>query len=92
MQLSYSRKHLYLVELKYPWQQFLMDAFLALPESLPAKINIAERAIAARFLERNEPDVDERLALDDALRALRVLMGETPSKTVQQQKLKKYIA
>ena len=62
-----------------------MDAFLALPESLPAKINIAERAIAARFLERNEPDVDEKWALNDALRALRVLIGETPSKTVWQQ-------
>jgi hypothetical protein len=85
MQLSYSRKHLYLVELKYPWQQCLMDAFLALPESLPAKTNIAERAIAARFLERNEPDADEKLALNDALRALRVLIGEAPSKTVWQQ-------
>jgi hypothetical protein len=80
------------VYIRYRWQQSVLDAFLALPESLPAKINAAERAISARLMERVEPDVEEKLALHDALRALRVLIGEAPAKTVRQQKLKKYIA
>ncbi len=61
-------------EVKYPWQQFVMDAFVELrPESLPAKINAAERAISARLCEPNTPDIEERIALRDALRSLRVL-------------------
>ena len=80
------------VYIKYRWQRSVLDAFLALPESLPSKINTAERAISVRLMERVEPPVEERLALHDALRALRILIGETPSKTVRQQKLEKYIA
>jgi hypothetical protein len=64
-------------EIKYPWQQLVLDAFLATRDSLSMKINIAERAIAARLAERQQPDLTERIALDDALRALRVLLGET---------------
>jgi hypothetical protein len=68
-------------ELKYPWQQFVMDAFMELqPDSLPAKINAAERAISARLCEPNTPDIEESTALRDAPRSLRVLFptaGET---------------
>ena len=60
---------------KYPWQQFVLDALTELrPESLPAKINAAERAISARLCEPNHPDTEESTALRDALRSLRVLL------------------
>lgn len=55
---------------KYPWQQSVLDAFVASPESLPGKINIAEQAISGRFGDPIQPDVEESLALHDALRAL----------------------
>ncbi len=60
---------------KYPWQQFVLDAFMELrPDSLPAKINAAERAISARLCEPNTPGRSRnRIALRDALRSLRVL-------------------
>lgn len=67
-------------EIKFPWQQFVLDAFLAPQNSLPAKINIAEKAIAARLKDEQQPDLDERIALKDALRALRVLLGEAKPK------------
>lgn len=62
--------------LKYPWQAVIVDAFLASPNDLSIKINVAERAISARV---NESAIDfaERMALDDALRMLRVLISET---------------
>lgn len=62
---------------KYPWQQFVVDAYVASPECLPSKINIAHRAIAARLIDRAEPDAEERLALNDALRALSILVDDT---------------
>ena len=34
---------------EYSWQQTLLDAFLASPEELAGKINIAERAIMTRL-------------------------------------------
>jgi hypothetical protein len=77
-------------EIKYPWQQLLLDAFLTPSEFLPSKIIKAERAIADRL--KDEPDVSERLALIDALNALRVLMGETLPKPVQREERKKDIA
>jgi hypothetical protein len=54
----------------------VVDAFLATPESLPSKIVVAKKAIATRLTNVPEPDEDERQALRDALRALRVLMAE----------------
>ena len=63
--------------IKYPWQQYVLEAFVATPESLPAKINVAERAIAVRLKERPEPGPKERLALNDALRAMQILIEET---------------
>lgn len=62
---------------KYAWQQFVVDAFVASPASAPSRVNIAERAIADRLVAQPEPDMDEWLALNDALRALKVLIRET---------------
>ena len=60
--------------IRYSWQQALLDAFLASREELMLKVAVAQRAINARML--GELDVDERVALEDALRALRVLIAE----------------
>jgi len=43
------------------------------PKQLPAKIDAAQREISARLFAVNPVDLDERLALQDALRSLRVL-------------------
>ena len=68
-------------EVKYPWQQLVLDAFLEFrPDALPLKINAAERAIAARLREPNLPDLEEATALRDALRSLRVLFPEPKRK------------
>jgi hypothetical protein len=66
-------------KIKYPWQQAVVDSFLAAPADLSAKINIAERAISARMAESEDLDFDERIALNDALRALRILISESRS-------------
>ena len=63
--------------LKYAWQQSVSDAFEANRESLPAKINAAERAIAARLIDPKEAAAVERRALDEALRSLKTLVEET---------------
>ena len=59
---------------KYPWQQFVIDAYLEFnPELLQGKINIAERAISQRLCE-DSINPEEHVALQDALTALRVLL------------------
>jgi hypothetical protein len=69
---------------KYPWQQDVLDAFLELrPELLCSKINAAERAISARLCDPDPPDLDERIALHDALRSLRVLLDEDSGRRKQ---------
>ncbi len=60
----------------YLWQNPVVDVFFAAPESLPSKIAVAKEPIATRLTNVPEPDEDERQALRDALRALRVLMAE----------------
>jgi hypothetical protein len=62
---------------RYPWQQTVMDAFAASLETLPIKINFAERAIAARQVDMPLPDVYERLAIKEALRSLAKLIDQT---------------
>lgn len=60
---------------KYPWQRLVFDAFLGSdPRGLPGRINIAERAIAARLRDSTPPELDERIALREALLALRRLL------------------
>lgn len=62
---------------KYPWQQFVLDAFLELrPEYMSLKFNAAESAISARLCEPNLPDNEESTAIRDALRGLHVLFPE----------------
>lgn len=63
--------------IKYPWQRPAFDAFLTRNlRDLPGKINIAERAIAARLRYSPAPEVDEHLALREMLLALRRLLRE----------------
>jgi DNA-binding NarL/FixJ family response regulator len=74
-------------EPEYPWQQKVMDAFRASRDSLPLRINVAERAIAARLIDRSQNDLGEHLALRRALRSLRTLMHETgPRSTASDKK------
>jgi hypothetical protein len=78
-------------ELKYAWQEVVVDAFLAPPSDLSIKIDEAERTISARIRE-SEIDFAERMALDDAQRMLRVLTAEArlqqaEYKQVEEQKI-----
>jgi hypothetical protein len=67
-------------EIKYPWQQAVFDAFVEFrPEVLPMKVNAAQRAVAAGLTDLDPLEIDERIALQDALRSLRVLIFETKS-------------
>ena len=77
--------------LKYPWQEALVEAFIASPADLGTKINEAEQAIAARI---SEPQIgfSERMALDDALRMLRVLMTETKAEEAEQSRSRTQMA
>jgi len=68
--------------LKYPWQEVVVEAFLAPPSDLSIKIDEAERTISARIRE-SEIDFAERMALDDALRMLRVLISEARLQQVE---------
>jgi hypothetical protein len=63
--------------MRYPWQELVLAAFAASPESIPAKIAAAERAIAARLKDQHQADIFEKLALTDALNALHVLICDT---------------
>lgn len=74
---------------KYPWQQAVVDAFLAPASDLPGKINIAERAISARLTQPGGLDFDERIALNDGLRALQVLLSEAQSHATDGRRAKK---
>ena len=64
--------------LKYAWQQVVLDAFIELrPEYLPPKINAAEHAISARLRDPAPADLDDRIALQDALQSLRARFLES---------------
>ena len=55
----------------------MFDAFTELrPEYLPAKMSAAERAIAERLRDRTPKDLDEQIALRDALRSLQRLFPQ----------------
>ena len=55
---------------KYAWQRLVAEAFVAPSETSQEEINLAERTVAARLRDRNQPNPEERIALDEALRAL----------------------
>jgi hypothetical protein len=66
------------LHLKYPWQGFLLEAFLEFdPKQLPAKIASAQCVIAERLREVSPIDLDERIALQDATRSLRTLFPQS---------------
>lgn len=68
-------------DLKYPWQQLILDAYLEFdPVRLPLKVNQAERAISKRLREPHA--VQEQTALYDALRALRVLSPQKSERRI----------
>jgi hypothetical protein len=62
--------------MEYSWQEVVLAAFAAPPESLPAKARAAESAIAHRLKDQPQPDSYEIAALTEALNALSVLMRE----------------
>jgi len=62
--------------MEYSWQEVVLAAFAAPPESLPAKFSAAERAISDRLKDQSQPDSCEISALTDALNALSMLMRE----------------
>src|SRR4029077_3937170 len=65
--------------LEFPWQQTLLEAFIEWrPDHLPGKINAAERAIAARFCDPT--DLNEQIALEDALHTLHLLFSKEAAK------------
>lgn len=63
--------------LKYPWQQLVFDAFME-PDAgkTPWKINLAERAISVRLRDFSSCELDERVALREALLALHRLLPQ----------------
>ena len=72
----------------YPWQQAVMDAFQSSRDSIPVKVSVAERAIADRLSDPNQADLEELLALKDALHSLHLLIAETKPKSPTAQEKK----
>ena len=64
-------------ELRYPWQQLVLDAFREphLEKAL-LRINVAERAISERLVDPNPFELAERLAIGEALLSLRRLLAQ----------------
>ena len=61
-------------QLKYPWQKPVLDALTEFnPKWLPLKATAAKRAISARFRDIGPVNLDEWIALQDAMRSLRIL-------------------
>ena len=64
--------------LKYPWQQIVLEAFTELrPECLALKVNAAQKVISARLCNETPTNLDEQLAIRDALQSLRGLLTQT---------------
>jgi len=65
------------LNLKYPWQRLVLDALLeSHPENLAGKISIAERRLSVRLLDPEPFGIDERIAIGEALLALRRVTRE----------------
>ena len=64
--------------MEFPWQQTLLEALIEWhPDYLPGKISAAEHALAARSCEHT--DLNEQIALEDALHTLRLLFSKEVS-------------
>ena len=67
-----------LLQLKYPWQRFLLEAFMEFdPEQLPTTIGAANCVISERLRDVSPADIDEQIALQDARRSLRTLFPQS---------------
>ena len=65
------------LHIQYPWQRFLLEAFLEFDEKqLPAKVSAAQRVLSKRLCDVSPADMDEKIALEDAMRSLLVLRPE----------------
>jgi hypothetical protein len=61
-------------KVQHPWQEAVFDAFVELrPDLLPEKVKAAQRAVYQRLSDLSRSDVDERIALREALLSLREL-------------------
>lgn len=77
LDLKRSAKRGVKMDLKYRWQQRVLDAFLESdPKTLLRKIARAEHAISARMLDPTPFERAERTALGKLLPVLRKLLGE----------------
>jgi len=68
----------------YAWEQAVVDAFRAYTEDLPLKVNAAERAISARLTESIPVDIQEHIAIREALDSLHALLPTRANETKQQ--------
>jgi hypothetical protein len=74
------------LNLKYPWQRLVVEAFLERrPDRLPRKVSIAERGLSTRLLDPEPFDADERIAIGEALLALRRLIRELVDPTAEKE-------
>jgi hypothetical protein len=63
-----------ILHVQYPWQCVLLEAFMEFdPKELPEKIIAAQRVLSKRLCDVNPLDMHERIALQDAMRSLRIL-------------------
>jgi hypothetical protein len=69
--------------IRYAWQQTVLDAFLSPPADVAAKVKIAEQGIRARLRDALPVDASERMALEDGLRALNVLVSEAKAEAAE---------
>jgi hypothetical protein len=65
--------------IQYSWQQTVLDAFLSSAADLPGKISIAVQTIMRRLKAPENISPAEHVALEDALRSLRVLVADLKS-------------
>jgi hypothetical protein len=76
-------------QIQYPWQQALVDAFLAATADAPMKVKIAEQTILTRLRERRQVDSSELMALEDGLRALKVLVSEAKAEAAEKNRVER---
>jgi len=75
------------VELKYPWQRLVLDAFME-PDSRKVlyKIEAAEHALARRLGGATSPGSDEHFAIGEALLALGRFLSQVESQASSERK------
>lgn len=72
--------------IKYSWQQVVVEAFLeSHPELVQRKVTIAEQTVGQRLRE-GPRDLEEQLALRDALNDLQLLIPQKAREEASDQK------